>query len=124
MRYNLKNLWGEPVAFWAVVQTVLAAANSFGWLKWLGISGQEDMAKTVAVVSAVAAVHLALFTHRTLLAPLVQLIQAFVAFLAIYGTHVSTEQTALLVGVLTAVVAAWHRNSVSPLDKGSFTLAA
>ena len=122
--FSWKNLWGEPVALWATIQATLAAANSFGWLSWAGIEGQKDMALVFAVVAALAAVHLALFTHQTLLAPLVQLVQALLASLIIYGTHVSTEQTALVVGVLTAIFAFGHRQATSPTDQPTLKLAA
>jgi len=121
---NLKNIWAEPVAFWAAVQTVVVAAISFGWLSDIGLEGKDDTALAVGVISALAAVHLALFTHRTLLAPLVQVIQAFASFLVIYGVHVDPEAIAGIVAGITAVAAAWHRNSVTPLEKGSFALVA
>jgi hypothetical protein len=111
---RLRTLFGEPVAVWAAIQAVLVAIESFGWLDWAGIHGQPDMARLVAVISTLAAIHIAIVTHHTLLAPLVQLMQAFASFLVIYGLHISAEQTALLVGVLTAVAAAWHRTQTGP----------
>jgi hypothetical protein len=123
MEYRLKNLWGEPVAFWALIQTILVAADAFGWLEFIGIHGQDDMAKIVVLVSALAAVHLALFTHKTLLGPIVQVVQALVGVLVIYGTHISAEQTAMIVSVITAAAAAWHRERVTPLSRADVTLA-
>ena len=120
--YSLKNLWGEPVAVWATIQAVVVALISFGWLEGIGLSNQDDMAAVVAVISALSAIHLALFTHKTILAPLTQLVQAVVALLAIYGTHFSAENTALLVGAITAVAAAWHRERQVPLTAPSLAL--
>lgn len=122
--YSIKNLWGEPIALWATVQSVVVAAISFGWLTGIGLQGQHSEALAVGVISALAAVHLALFTHKTLLAPIVQLVTAFANFLVIYGTHISSEQTAIAITAITAISAAWHRERTSPLPKASLALAA
>ena len=43
-----------------------------------------------------------------------------VGLAAIYGLSITTEQTGLLVAVVTAVAAAWHQPKVSPLAEGTF----
>jgi hypothetical protein len=121
---NARNAGGEPVAVVAAVQAVLVMMVSFGWLDGIGLHSQHDVGLVVIVVSALGAVYQAWITHRTLLAPLVQLVQASVSLGAIYGLHITTEQTGMLVTAITAVFAAFHWNATSPLERGSFKLAA
>lgn len=121
---RFRNLFGEPVALWAGIQAFAAIANSFGWLEFAGIHGQTDMAVVMVALNAAAALHMALFTHHTLLAPVVELLKALIGLGAIYGLHVSTEQTATIVALITALAAGWHRTQTSPLAKGNLTLAA
>jgi hypothetical protein len=115
---------GEPVAIVSAIQAVLVLLVSFGKLDALGLHSQGDVALVVAVLAAVAMVYLAWSTHQTLLAPLVQVVQAGVALGVIYGLHLTTEQTGLVIAALTAVFGAFHRTQTSPLVQGNFHLAA
>lgn len=123
-RSQVTSLAGEPVAIVGAVQTLLIVAISFGWLKFVGLNSQNDVMTVVAVLSAAGAVYLAYKTSRTLLAPVMQLFSALAAVAAIYGFHLSTEQTGAIVAAITALLAIFHQSQVSPLAEGSFDLAA
>lgn len=114
----------EPAAIVGAIQTLLALLLSFGWLSFLGLSTQTDLAVVMSVVSAGFAVYLAYATSETLLAPVVELMKALFALGAIYSLNITTEQTGLLVGAVTALFALWQRSKVSPLRKGSFKYIA
>lgn len=112
---DLRNLFGEPVATWAVIQAAVVMAVGFGWLGGIGIDGQDSLAVLLVVMNALAAVHIAVATHHTLLGPLVEAVKALVGLSAIYGLHITNEQTAGLITLLTALAAAWHRTQTSPV---------
>lgn len=113
-------LLGEPVAIVAAIQTVLVMLVSFGALDGIGLHSQDDIMLVMAVLSAAGAVYLAFKTSRTVLAPVVQLFNALVAVGAIYGFHMSTEHTGVVIAAITALLALFHQSQVSPLSKGSF----
>jgi hypothetical protein len=117
-------LLGEPAAIIAAVQAILAVAVSFGWLSVIGIDGQDALAVVMVAVNAIGAVVVAYTTRDTLLAPVVELFKALLSVGAIYGLHITTEQTGLVVVVITAVFGLFNRQSTSPLVNGSFALAA
>lgn len=105
----------EPAAIVSGIQTVLALLLSFHALAWLGLDSQTDLAVVMTVVSAVAALVLAYTTNATLLAPVVEVMKAGLALGAIYGLHITTEQTGLLIAVVTAVFGCWQRGQVAYL---------
>lgn len=113
---RLRNLFGEPVALWAALQAVTSMAVAFGWLQGIGIHSQSDLAIVLVVENAAAALHIAIVTHHTLLAPIVELFKATSTLLVIYGFHISTEQTATVITVITAVFAFGHRQATSPAE--------
>lgn len=122
--HSLTRLGGEPVAIVGAIQAALVMAVSFGWLTDIGLTTQHDVALVVIVVSAVGAAYTAYVTHQTLLAPVVALFQALVNLGVIYGLHISTEQTGMVVAFITAAFALFHRTQTSPTAEGSFKLAA
>lgn len=112
----------EPAAIVGAIQAVLALIVSFGWLKGIGLEGQDDVALVVGVLSALSAVYLAYVTDETLLAPVLEVLKAALAFGAIYGFSITTEQTGMAIAVITALLAGWQRTQTSPLDNPSFQL--
>jgi hypothetical protein len=114
----------EPAAIVGAIQALLALAISFGWLAGVGLTTQDDLALVMAVVSGVAALYLAYVTSETLLAPVVEVIKADLALAAIYGFHLTTEQTGFAIAAITAVLAGWQRDRTSPLTHPSFTVIA
>lgn len=112
----------EPAAIVAAIQTVLVLAVSFGWLSFLGLDTQADVAVVVGVLAALGALVLAYVTSETLLAPVIELFKAALALAAIYGFQISVEQTGMAISVIVALFAAFHRTQTSPLDHGSFAL--
>lgn len=122
MHYKLSNLFGEPVAIVAAIQAVMVMALSFGWLDFIGLHSQADIAVVMVALNALAAAYLAFQTHATLLAPVIELFKAFISLGVIYGLHITTEQTGTLIVVITAFFAIQHRKAVIPLDQGSFAI--
>lgn len=121
---NISKLGGEPVAVVGAIQAALVMAVSFHWLDFLELHSQTDVALVVIVVSTLGAVYQAYVTKRTLLAPVVQLFQALVNLGVIYGFHISTEQTGMVVAFITAAFALVHQSQTSVADRGSFKRAA
>jgi hypothetical protein len=115
MMARLRNLWGEPVVIWGAFQALTAMGESFGWLGGIGIHGQVALGYLLLVEQAIAAVHVALVTHRTLLAPAVELFKACATLGVIYGLHITTEQTGLFITFMTAFFALVHQSQTSPI---------
>lgn len=112
---RITKLGGEPVAVVGAIQAALVMAVSFGWLSDIGLSTQHDVALVVVVVTALGAAYTAYVTHQTLLAPLIGVFQGLVNLGVIYGLHISTEQTGMVVAFITAAFALFHRTQTSPV---------
>lgn len=112
---QVKRFWGEPVLIWAVIQAATSMAESFGWLSGIGIHGQDALALLLVVENALAALHIAVVTHRTLLGPIVETFKALVSLGIIYGVHITTEQTGLVITLMTAIAGLIHQSQTSPL---------
>lgn len=112
---RLRNLWGEPVLIWGAIQAGLVMLDAFGGLKFLGIHGQDSMAVLLVVLNTLAALHVAIVTHRTLMAPVIELFKALGGLAAIYGFHMSTEQTGTAILAITALFAVLHQSQTSPI---------
>lgn len=110
----------EPAAIVGAIQAVLVLGVSFGWFQFIGLKGQGDVALVVGVLSALAAVYLAYVTSETLLAPVIEVFKAGLALAAIYGFAITTEQTGMVIAVITAVFAAFQRTQAAPLANPSF----
>lgn len=110
----------EPVAYVGLVQVVLALLVSFGWLEFIGLRGQADVGLVVGVLSGIAALYLAFVTNETLLAPAVEAVKALLSLGVIYGLHLTAEETGLLISVVVAVIAFFHRGAVFPVRNPSF----
>ena len=117
---HMKIFGREPAAIVGAIQAVLALAVSFGWLEFIGLKGQNDVALVVAVVAALAAVYLAYVTSETLLAPVIELFKAALALAAIYGLSITTEQTGMAIAAITAVFAFLQRSQTAPLPSPTF----
>lgn len=122
----MKQIFGrEPAAWIAAIQSFLVLAVSFGWLSSLGLHSQADVALVVAVLAAAGGLYLAWGTSETMLAAIIEFFKAGLALGAIYGLHISTEQTGLVIAGINAIFALLvHRPQTSPLTRGSFTTAA
>jgi hypothetical protein len=110
----MKILGREPAAIVGAVQAVLVLGVSFGWFAGIGLHTQGDVALVVAVLAGIGAIILAIATSETLLAPVVELFKASLALGAIYGLHITTEQTGLAIATITAIITAFQRTQVSP----------
>lgn len=115
----------EPVAIMGAVQTLLIMLVSFDKLEFLNLDSTDDVALLVAVLAAVEAVYVAYETRQTLLAPLVALFKAAVAFGILYGLSLTDEQSATAIAVITAFVALLQRDQVDATkeEAGSFQVA-
>src|SRR4051812_25843986 len=122
MSRKVTALFGEPVAIVGAVQALLVMLIAYHKLDWLGLTSQGDVAVVVVVLNAAGALYLAWSTHHTLLAPIVELFKAMVALGVIYGLHISTEQTGLVIAVLTALFSLGHRTQTSPAPEGNFAV--
>lgn len=121
---RFRNLFGEPVAIVGAIQALLVMLISFDKLGAIGLHTQGDVALVVVVLNTAAALYLAWTTHQTVLAPVIELFKALVALGVIYGFHLTTEQTGMVIAFLTALFALGHRTQTSPLASGNFKLAA
>lgn len=112
----------EPAAIIGAVQVLAIMAVSFHWLDFIGLQSQNDVMTVVVVLSTLAAIALAYKTHATLLAPVIELFKALAAVAAIYGLHISTEQTGAVIAAITGLLALFQRTQVTPLLQGNFSL--
>lgn len=112
----------DPVIYVGAIQALLVMLLSFGALDWVGLSSQDQLMIVVALLTAAGAVITAYKTGRTLLAPIVELFKCGVAVAAIYGFHISTEQTGTVIAFIMMLAAFFHQSQVSPLVKGTFRL--
>lgn len=110
----------EPAAIVGAIQAFLALAISFGWLSGIGISTQNDLAIVMAVVAAGSAVYMAWATNESLLAPVIEAFKALLALGAIYGLHLSNDQTGLAVAAITSILALYQRGKVTYLSDPTF----
>lgn len=110
----------EPAALVAALQSFLILAVSFGWLSGIGLDGQDDIALVIGVVTAAGAVVLAYKTSETLLAPVIELFKAGLAFAAIYGFALTDAQTGSVIAAITTAIALFQRTQVAPLRDGNF----
>jgi len=116
--------YGNPTLWVAAIQSILILLCSFGKLGFLGLNTQDDVALLVVVLNCLGALYLAWATKNTLLAPVVELLKAVVAFGAIYGLSWTTDQTAMAIVVINSVFAAFHWKATGPEPQGKFTLVA
>lgn len=114
----------EPAVIVGLIQAVLALAVSFGWLAGIGIKGQVELGLLMAVVIAVLDLYVAWSTRRTLLAAAIGVFKAALAFVAIYGWHLTTEQTGEAIALITFGLGLIHQSQTQPLEHGDFDLAA
>jgi hypothetical protein len=112
----------DPVIYVGAIQALLVMLLSFGALDWIGLSSQDQLMIVVALLTAAGAVATAFKTHRTLLAPIVELFKAGVAVAAIYGLNITTEQTGTVIAFIMMVAAFFHQSQVHPLTQGTFQL--
>jgi hypothetical protein len=110
----------DPAFILAAVQAGLAMLLSFGWLKFIGLDSQEDLAILVGVLAALSAAYLSWGTSETMLAAVIELFKGLVGLGAIYGLSITTEQTGLVIAFITALFTGYLRTQTSPLEVGSF----
>lgn len=119
-----KILGREPAVIVGLIQALLALLVSFGVLAPLGIKGQPELALVMGVVIAAGDLYVAWSTHQTLLGVAIGFVKAFLAFIAIYGLALNTEQTGALVAFITVGIGLFQRTQAAPLGQGNFDLAA
>lgn len=118
---NAGTIFGrQPVVWVGLIQAVLLSLVSFGWLDVIGLRGQEDVGLVAGVLFASGALYLAFVTSESWLAPAIEALKALFSLGAIYGLNVSTEQTGLLISLVTVVFAFIHQPKTSPLDAPTF----
>ncbi len=114
----------EPAVIVGLIQAVLALVVSFGWLAGIGIKGQVELGLFMAVLIGVLDLYVAYVTRRTLLAGAIAVFKAAVAFVAIYGWQLTTEQTGQAIAVITFALALIHQSQTEPLEHGDLDLTA
>lgn len=114
MTRNFKILGREPVVIVSAIQALLALIVSFNGLAFAGIDTQSDVAVVVLVLNGGAALLLAWTTKRTILAPVVELTKALLAFGAIYNFHLTDVQTGYLLGAIPLLVGLFHQEQTAP----------
>lgn len=113
---NAGTIFGrQPVVWVGLIQAFLVTLASFGLLGFIGIHSQAEVGILVGVLAALGAVYLAFVTSESWLAPAVELLKALFAFGAIYGLSVTTEQTGILISLLTVIFSFVHQGKTSPL---------
>lgn len=111
----------EPAAVLAAVQSILAVLVGFGALNFIGLDSQTDVVIVASALSAAGALFLAYSTDKTALAPAIELFKALLAVGAIYGLHLTDEQSSLAVVAIQTVLGLFHRSQVTPLVGDSKT---
>lgn len=110
----------EPAFYTGLMESILVVALSFN--VWHLTT--DTIGIVMAAVSAVFAVVVAYKTHDTLLSAGVGLIKALIALFVVFGLSFTQDQSVAIIAVATIVLSAWNRTQTSPLQKGSFALAA
>lgn|GEM_PF-3402001 len=111
----------EPAAIAGLIEGALALLLAFGWLSFIGLRGQEDLAVVMAVVSGAMGVYVAWVTDETLLGYVLGLVKALIALGAVYGLTLSAEETGALIAFLTVALGFWQRDKVEPLEQPTFS---
>lgn len=114
----------EPAVLASLVEALLALLVSFHVLAFVGIDTQPELMLTMGVVNGLVAVYVAYVTRDTLLGAAVGLIKAGVAFGAIYGLSISTEQTGTLIAFATVAIGMYQRTQTGPAPYPSLDLSA
>lgn len=104
----------EPAALVAAVQAALVLALSFGWLNGIGLDSQDDVATVVVVLNAGAGLYLAWRLSQTLLNPIIEFFKAALSLAAIYGFHITLEQTGMAISLIVALGALAQRQANDP----------
>lgn len=109
----------EPAALVGVVQAALWVAVVFG----AGITDQQGLLITAAV-AALLDVVAAWGTRDTVLGLLVGAVKALMAVAVGFGLDWNADQQGAVLAFASIVVSLFQRTQTSPLERGSFRLAA
>lgn len=104
----------EPAAVVGLIESVLAALLSFGLLDAIGINSTESLGIVMAVVVALTGTYVAYVTHETLLGHVITAFKAFAALGVVYGLSLSSEQSGILIALITAGFSFFQRTQTSP----------
>lgn len=104
----------EPAVIAALIEAALALLISFNALTGLGIKGQPELMLTMAVVNGLVGLYVAYVTRDTILGAAVAVVKALIAFGAIYGLTLTTEQTGTLIAFLTLAIGMFQRTQTGP----------
>lgn len=105
----MRKIFGrEPALIAGVIESAVLGVTAFG----LDLSS-EQIASVNGVVSVLLVVYVAWGTYDKAAAALLQLLKAGLVLLAGFGVNVGPERTAALVGLATALVAAFARTQVT-----------
>lgn len=112
----------EPAVLASTVEALLALLISFHALTFIGLNGQAELVVVMAVVNGALGLYVAYVTHDTLLGAAVALLKALVAFGAVYGLTLTSEQTGTLIAFLTVALGMYQRTQTGPSGRPSFDL--
>lgn len=104
----------EPAAVVGLIEAAIALAVAFG-LGW----SPEQVALTMAAVTAAGGVYVAWATRDTLLGAVVGLTKAVLALAIGFGLHIGPEQTAAIVAFVTVLGGFFNRTQTSPVVAGT-----
>jgi len=113
----------EPVVISNAAEALLTAALAFHLLNFIGIDSPEEVGTIMAVVTAAMGVYVAYCTHDTLLAASIAFVKACVLLFAVYGYNVTDHQLAVIVTLMTAAAATFHRTQTGPAVEPSLNLS-
>lgn len=108
----MRTIFGrEPALIASVIEGIVLLITAFG----LDLSA-EQIASVNAVASLVLALYVAWGTVNEAAGVLLQLVKAGLVMLAGFGWNVGPERTAAIIGVVTAIVAAYQRTQVTAIS--------
>jgi len=107
----------EPAVYTGLLAAVLALVVSIDKFDF----SAEEAAAIMGVIFAVLGVYTAWVTDQTLLGVFIGLAEAVIAWAAVYGWDLTTDQTAGVMAVITAVAGVVQRTQVSPVATPNLT---
>lgn len=111
----------EPAAVVGLIEAFLAALFSFGLLDAIGITSTESLGLVMAVVIAITGTYVAYVTQDTLLGHVITALKALVALGTVYGLSLTSEQSGILIALVTAAFSLFQRTQTSPTAWPSLT---
>jgi hypothetical protein len=102
----------EPAAVTGVIEALLALLLSFGLFNLT----QDTVGVIMAVVTAAMGLLVAYATHQTVYSAVIGLAKSVLVLAVTFGLHVTDNQTASLIAVVTLVAGLYLRQQVDSTD--------